>query len=101
MVTSQSEQVTVYNVPSTHQIITKHWYSYYKSRTEKLKKHLQKVRAAKIQHGQQGCKQIDGYGSLSADERKKHSVVKKKLQEHEGNHESFKPRLPYDRFKWY
>ena len=30
---------------------------------------------------------------LSADERKKHSVVKKKLKEHEGNHESFKPRL--------
>ena len=37
--------------------------------------------------------------SLSADERKKHSVVKKKLQEHKGNNKYFKPRLPYNRFK--
>ena len=39
--------------------------------------------------------------TLSADEQKKHSVVKKKLKEHEDNCESFKPKLPYERFKWY
>ena len=38
---------------------------------------------------------------LTEDERKKHSIVKKKVQEHEGNNLAFKPVLPYERFKWY
>ena len=38
---------------------------------------------------------------FTPDERKKISIVKKKIMQHEGNTKSFKPVLEYSRFKWY
>ena len=48
------------------------------------------------------CEEADARNIvMTNDERKKVTVVKEKIKQHEGNDVSFKPCLPFERFAWY